>query len=82
MVHPVGTPPEWNTCPDIPAFRSAASRYFLRVKVPSDLRSAMAKREIRKALRTSDPREALKRVRKASVEADAVFETYQGQNGS
>jgi hypothetical protein len=42
----------------------------------------MGKREIRKALGTSDPREALKRVRKASVEADAVFETYQGQNGS
>ena len=36
----------------------------------------MGKREIRKALGTSDPREALKRVRKASVEADAVFETY------
>ena len=31
---------------------------------------------MRKALGTADPREALKRVRKASVEADAVFETY------
>jgi hypothetical protein len=48
----------------------------LRVKVPIDLRSAIGKREIRKALGTSDPREALERVRKASVEADAVFETY------
>jgi hypothetical protein len=46
------------------------------VKVPTDLRSAIGKREIRKALGTSDPRGALKCVRKASVEADAVFEAY------
>jgi hypothetical protein len=46
------------------------------VKVPLDLRSTVGKREIHKALGTSDPREALKRVRKASIEADAVFETY------
>ncbi len=62
--------------PRHPRLQKRGSRYFLRVKVPSDLRSAMGKREIRKALGTSDPREALKRVRKASVEADAVFETY------
>jgi hypothetical protein len=51
------------------------SRYFLRVRVPTDLRSVIGKREIRKALGTSDPREALRRVRRASVEADALFET-------
>jgi hypothetical protein len=59
-----------------PRLQKRGSRYFLGVKVPTDLRSAIGKREIRKALGTSDPREALKRVRKASVEADAVFETY------
>jgi hypothetical protein len=62
--------------PRHPRLQKRGSRYFLRVKVPTDLRSAIGKREIRKALRTSDPREALKRVRKASVEADTVFETY------
>jgi hypothetical protein len=62
--------------PRHPRLQKRGSRYLLRVKVPSDLRSAMGKREIRKALGTFDPREALKRVRKASVEADAVFETY------
>lgn len=62
--------------PRHPRLQKRGSRYFLRVKVPTDLRSAIGKREIRKALGTSDPREALKRVRKASVEADAVFETY------
>ena len=59
-----------------PRLQKRGSRYFLRVKVPTDLRSAIGKREIRKALGTSDPRGALKCVRKASVEADAVFETY------
>ena len=62
--------------PRHPRLQKRGSRYFLRVKVPTDLRSAIGKREIRKALGTSDPREALRRVRKASVEADAVFETY------
>ena len=62
--------------PRHPRLQKRGSRYFLRVKVPSDLRSAIGKREMRKALGTADPREALKRVRKASVEADAVFETY------
>src|ERR1700730_13492960 len=71
---------EWYTggvedVPRHPRLQKRGSRYFLRVKVPTHLRSAMGKREIRKALGTSDPREALKRVRKASMEADAVFET-------
>ena len=61
--------------PRHPRLQKRGSRYFLRVKVPTDLRSAIGKREIRKALGTSDAREALKRVRKASVEADAIFET-------
>jgi hypothetical protein len=46
-----------------PRLQKRGSRYFLRVKVPTDLRSAIGKREIRKALGTSEPREALKRVR-------------------
>ena len=43
-----------------PRLQKLGSRYFLRVKVPTDLRWEIGKREIRKA----------------SVEADAVFETY------
>jgi hypothetical protein len=61
--------------PRHPRLQKRGSRYFLRVKVPIDLRSVIGKREIRKALGTSDPREALRRVRRASVEADAVFES-------
>jgi integrase len=49
------------------------------VKVPTDLRSAIGKREIRKALGTSDPREALKAVRKASAETDAMFDAVRGK---
>ena len=64
--------------PNHPRLQKRGSRYFLRVKVPTELRSAIGKREIRKALRTSDPREALKRVRQASAETDAIFETYRG----
>lgn len=65
--------------PRHPRLQKRGSRYFLRVKVPSELRSAIGKREIRKALKTSDPREALKAVRKASAETDAMFESLRGK---
>ena len=60
----IGTP-SWYTAgvehvPRHPRLQKRGSRYFLRVKVPTDLRWEIGKREIRKA----------------SVEADAVFETY------
>jgi len=67
--------------PRHPRLQKRGSRYFLRVRVPTDLRSAIGKREIRKALGTSDPREALRRVRRASVEADAIFETCRAKAG-
>jgi DNA-directed RNA polymerase subunit F len=60
--------------PRHPRLQKRGSRYFLRVKVPTKLRLAIGKREIRKALRTSDQREALKAVRKASTETDAMFD--------
>jgi hypothetical protein len=62
-----------------PRLQKRGSRYFLRVKVPTDLRSAVGKREIRKALGTSEPREALKRVRQASAETDTMFEALRGK---
>jgi len=58
--------------PRHPRLQKRGSRYFLRVKVPADLRGATGKREIRKALGTSDPREALKAVRRASAETNAM----------
>jgi hypothetical protein len=67
--------------PRHPRLQKRGSRYFLRVRVPTDLRSAIGKREIRKALGTSDPREALRRLRRASVEADAIFETCRAKAG-
>ena len=65
--------------PRHPRLQKRGSRYFLRVKVPADLRLTIGKREIRKALRTSDPKEALKAVRKASAETDAMFELMRGK---
>ena len=65
--------------PRHPRLQKRGSRYFLRVKVPTDLRSAVGKREVRKALGTSEPREALKRVRQASAETDRMFEALRGK---
>jgi hypothetical protein len=65
--------------PRHPRLQKRGSRYSLRVKVPTDLRSAIGKTEIRKALGTSDPREALKAVRKASAETDGMFDALRGK---
>jgi hypothetical protein len=65
--------------PRHPRLQKRGSRYFLRVKVPADLRSTVGKREVREALGASEPREALKRVRQASAETDAMFEALRGK---
>jgi hypothetical protein len=50
------------------------SRYYLNVKVPKDLRGVLKKDIIRKALKTSEPREAARRVRLESLRIHAEFE--------
>src|SRR5258708_4606276 len=57
------------------------ARYYLRAKVPSDLREAIGKREIREALKTSDPKEALRLVRRRSVAVDELFEAHRRKLG-
>jgi hypothetical protein len=48
-------------------------RYTLRVKVPRELRPILRKREVWRSLGTGDHRVALKRLRLASAEVDALF---------
>jgi integrase len=48
-------------------------RYTLRVKVPQELRPILRKREVWRSLGTGDHRVALKRLRLASAEVDALF---------
>src|SRR5260370_42294922 len=50
------------------------SRYYVNVKVPNDLREVFKKEIIRKALNTSDPHEAVRRVRLESLGVHADFE--------
>lgn len=50
------------------------ANYYLRLKVPADLRRHYGKREIKLSLRTIDPQEAATLVRKHSVALDAEFE--------
>lgn len=49
------------------------SRYYIRRKVPIDLQAHYGRREIVKALGTSDPTEARQRVREESVQLDREF---------
>jgi hypothetical protein len=50
------------------------SRYYVNVKVPKDLRGVLKKDIIRKALKTSDPREAARRVRLEALRVHTDFE--------
>lgn len=56
------------------------SRYYLNVKIPKDLRVALRKDIIRKSLNTSDPREAVQRVRIESVRIHDEFEKLRGKS--
>lgn len=56
------------------------SRYYVNVKVPKDLRGTLKKDIIRKSLNTSDPREAVKRVRIESVLIHDEFEKLRGDS--
>lgn len=50
------------------------SQYYINVRVPKDLRSILKKDTVRKSLHTSDPREAVQRVRIESVRVHDEFE--------
>ena len=73
MAHPTDTP----ACPPMPRHTHLlrrGSRYYLNVKVPLDLRPSYAKELIRKALHTSDPHEARRRVQFEAFRLDSEFE--------
>ena len=49
-------------------------RYYIRAKVPVDLQTAMKRKEIKRTLKTSDFREAVRRVKLESTKLDALFD--------
>src|SRR5262245_30527349 len=50
------------------------SKYYVNIRVPKDLRRILKKDIIRRSLHTSDPREAVRRVRLEGVRIHAEFE--------
>ncbi len=53
--------------------RKGSRNYYFRAKVPVDLQDVYEKKEVYFSLRTSDPKEALERVRLESVKLDQEF---------
>ncbi|RMJ05421.1 site-specific tyrosine recombinase XerD [Marinobacter litoralis] len=51
-----------------------SSNYWIRKRVPDELRPILQKREIKKSLATSDPREAKRRASAVCAEIDTIFE--------
>ena len=57
-----------------PGLMRRGARFYLRVKVPVDLRSTLGRQQIWKALGTSDRREAIRRYFPARAQLEATFE--------
>jgi hypothetical protein len=55
------------------------SVYYFRAMVPKDLRDHFGKREIVYSLRTRDGAEAIRLVRRASVDLDEQFERIRAE---
>ena len=73
MAHLTDTPARPLPMPRHTHLLRRGSRYYLNVKVPKDLRAALGKELIRKALRTSEYREAVSEVRFEAYKLDAEF---------
>lgn len=73
MGHQADTPDN-STVPRHTRLLRRGSRYYLRAKVPADLRAVMGKSEIKWSLGTSDPREAERKIKFESAKADSIFE--------
>jgi hypothetical protein len=75
MSHPTDTLTQPIPMPRHTHLLRRGSRYYLNVKVPKDLRAVYKNKEvIRKALKTSDRNEAVRRVRLESLRVHADFE--------
>lgn len=62
--------------PPHPRLKQRGNVYQFRCAVPRDIQDTYGKEEIGWSLRTSDYQEALKRLRKASAEADQMFDDH------
>jgi hypothetical protein len=56
------------------------SQYYINVRVPKDLRSTLKKDIVRRSLHTSDPREAVRRVRIESIRIHDEFENLRAKS--
>ena len=74
MAHPHEPPDELQKVPGHTRLHRRGSRYYIRAKVPIDLQTVMKRKELKKALKTSDYREAVRLVKLESARFDALFD--------
>jgi len=74
MVHSTDTPKQFTAVSGhTRLFRREGGMYYLRAKVPYELRAVIGKTEIRKSLRTSTLKEALPKLKVESLKVDREF---------
>jgi len=56
------------------------SQYYVNIRVPQNLRNVLKKDIVRRSLHTSDPREAVRRVRIESLKIHAEFEELRAKS--
>ncbi len=74
MGHHHVTPEELQKVPGHTRLHRRGSRYYIRAKVPIHLQGVMKRKELKKALKTSDYREAVRLVKLESARFDALFD--------
>lgn len=79
MAHPHEPPDELQKVPGHTRLHRRGSRYYIRAKVPTDLQSVMKRKELKKSLKTSDYREAVRLVKLESSRFDALFDDCAGR---
>ena len=74
MGHQIGTPAELQKVPGHTRLHRRGCRYYIRAKVPVDLQKSLGRMEYKKALKTSDFREAIRLIKFESAKLDALFD--------
>ena len=82
MSHQTDTPSQPVPMPRHTYLVRRGSRYYFNAKVPKDLRGVLKKDIIRRSLHTSDPHEAVRRVRLESVRIHDEFEQLREKSRS
>lgn len=76
LIHFTGTVGSMDVVVKHPWLMRRGETYYVRAAVPKDIVSAFGKTEVKRSLRTKDPKEARKRIAQEAAAISEEFETF------